>query len=66
MAFDSALVAIAVGVLSGLLLFRHKADVSLDSQEPPIALSKIPFIGHILGIIRYQIGYFEMLRSAAI
>jgi hypothetical protein len=66
MALGPVLIAIVVGILSGLFLLWRKADVSLDPDEPPIALPKIPFIGHILGMIRYQIGYFEMLRSVII
>ena len=65
MDFDSGIIAIAVGILSGLFLLWRKADVSLDPDEPPIDLSIIPFIGHILGMMRYQIGYFEILRSVA-
>ena len=58
-----AIIAIVVGILSGLFLLWRKVDVSLDSREPPIALSRLPFFGHILGMIRYQLGYFETLRS---
>ncbi len=66
MALIPVIIAIAVGILSGLFLLWRKADVSLDPDEPPITLSKIPFIGHILGMMRHQIGYFEILRSVAI
>lgn len=63
MDLDSGTIVIAVGILSGLFLLWRMADVSLDSREPPIVLSKLPFIGHILGMMRYQVGYFEILRS---
>jgi len=66
MALDPGIIAIVIGILSGLFLLWRKSDVSLDPQEPPIALSKLPFIGHILGMMRYQLGYFEILRSIAI
>ncbi|KAN0105006.1 cytochrome P450 [Hyaloscypha variabilis] len=61
MAVSPIIVAVAVVVLSILFLLWRKADVSLDPDEPPIALAKIPFIGHILGLMRYQVEYFEML-----
>jgi len=63
MALDPVIIAIAVGIISGLFLLWRKADVSLDPREPPIALSRIPFLGHILGMIWYQTEYFEILRS---
>lgn len=65
MALAPGIIAISIGILSGLFLWR-KADVTLGSREPPVALSKLPFIGHILGMIRHQVGYFEILRSVAI
>jgi hypothetical protein len=65
MALNPGIIAIAVGILSVLFFLWRKADASLDPDEPPIALSRIPFIGHILGLVRYQIGYFENLRSVA-
>ena len=63
MAASPILIAIVVGILSVLFLLWRKADVSLDPDEPPIALSRIPFIGHIIGLMRYQIEYFETLWS---
>lgn len=66
MALDPGIIAITVGILSVLFLLWRTADVSLDPDEPPIALSRIPFVGHILGLMRYQVGYFEILRSVAI
>ncbi|KAE9364047.1 cytochrome P450 [Stipitochalara longipes BDJ] len=61
MAINPIIIAIAVVVLPVLFFLWRKADVSLDPDEPPIALPKIPFIGHIVGLMRYQIEYFEML-----
>ena len=66
MAVSPIIMAVAVVVLSVLFLLWRKADVSLDPDEPPIALAKIPFIGHILGLMRYQIEYFEKLWSVTI
>ena len=63
MALNPGIIAIAVGILSVLFFLWRKADASLDPDEPPIALSGIPFIGHILGFVRHQTGYFEILRS---
>jgi len=35
---------------------------STDPREPPIIKPSIPFIGHIIGIYRHKMEYFEMLR----
>jgi hypothetical protein len=34
----------------------------LDSKEPRLIPSNIPFIGHAIGMLRHQQRYFEMLR----
>jgi hypothetical protein len=31
-------------------------------QEPPVLESKIPFVGHLIGMLRWQVGYMQMLR----
>ena len=33
-----------------------------DSQEPPLVTSRVPFIGHILGLLRYGTRYYQMTR----
>jgi hypothetical protein len=35
---------------------------SLDPQEPPLVPSKVPFIGHAIGMLRQQQRYLEALR----
>jgi hypothetical protein len=30
--------------------------------EPPELEPKIPFIGHLIGMLRWQVGYMQMLR----
>src|SRR5271163_1957827 len=37
----------------------------VDSEEPPVIPSKITFIGHMVGLLRWQFGYFQMLRYAS-
>jgi hypothetical protein len=31
-------------------------------QEPPVLESRIPFVGHLIGMLRWQVGYMQMLR----
>lgn len=33
------------------------------STEPPLLPSRIPYIGHIIGLLRYGTRYFEITRS---
>ena len=33
------------------------------SNEPPLLPSTIPYIGHIMGLLRHGSGYFEITRS---
>lgn len=52
--------------LLGLVLLAYAAEYLLgltdDAQEPPRLRSDIPFIGHILGIIRNGPSYHSQLR----
>lgn len=52
--------SIAVIALA-LLLWRLSASGS-DPREPPEAVSNIPFIGHLIGMLKYQIHYLEILK----
>ena len=36
-----------------------------DPQEPPLVTSRVPFIGHILGLLRYGTRYYQMTRYCA-
>lgn len=47
----------------GLVLFLWRFSASaLDPREPPEAISKIPVIGHLIGMLKYQIHYLEILK----
>jgi len=61
---DSATISLVLTiVVTGVVLLVWRvADVQIDAQEPPIVISRIPLIGHVVGMMRYQVGYFEMLR----
>lgn len=48
--------AIAIGVyLSGLL------DVKMDPREPPVVRPKVPFIGHIIGLLTDGPNYMKRI-----
>jgi hypothetical protein len=53
-------VSVAVIALA-IFLWRFSAS-GLDPREPPEAISKIPVIGHLIGMLKYEIHYFEILK----
>jgi hypothetical protein len=36
--------------------------IPMDPREPPLVRPKIPFIGHLIGLMRHQTTYLQMLR----
>lgn len=34
----------------------------IDDREPPVLKSKIPIVGHLIGMIRHQSAYFKVLE----
>jgi hypothetical protein len=53
--------SIILSVLGVLLLIRQRLAIRLDPQEPPILKPKIPYIGHIIGLLQYNSGYYDRL-----
>ena len=43
-------------VIAHLLRAKH------DPREPPLAPANIPFIGHVIGIMRKKFKYYAQLR----
>lgn len=59
----STLVAFAIAfVLSLTLWYLGVEDV--EPGEPPVVRSSIPFIGHMIGLLRHHNNYFTILRCA--
>ncbi|KAM3064742.1 hypothetical protein ACMFMG_005737 [Clarireedia jacksonii] len=51
-------------LLAGCLLLLSWASRSkASSKEPPIISSKIPLIGHMLGLMKYKLAYYTMLTN---
>lgn len=51
-----------LAVAGVLYLCWYKLSIELDPTEPPLLKPTIPYIGHIIGIIRYAGGgYHEKL-----
>ncbi|KAH8892683.1 cytochrome P450 [Thozetella sp. PMI_491] len=52
-----------LGSTATLYLLRRSLATDLDPAEPPLLAPKIPLIGHILGLMRYQNDYFGVLEE---
>jgi hypothetical protein len=55
------LTIVPIAVLGGLLLLRNAGGPALDPREPPVLQSRIPFIGHIIGMVAEGTLYFKKL-----
>ena len=52
-----ALAAVGVILLNRFMAIQH------DSKEPPVIPQKLPYVGHIVGLIQYGPHYFQRIRS---
>ena len=59
----SSTVVILTTVTLGYLSIVYFLGPKYDPQEPPVLSHYIPYVGHILGLIRHGQHYFELLRS---
>lgn len=61
---ESSLPAIllSIAVLATIYALDRRYVPKHEASEPPIVRSFIPYIGHILGLIRHGISYYQLLR----
>ena len=55
----------ALGLSFGIFALFSRSEVEEereDGKEPPEIRSRIPYIGHLIGLLSYQVGYFQKLR----
>ncbi len=50
-------IVLAVGLIAALAGIKE-----LDEDEPQALKSRLPLFGHLLGMLRWQVGYMQMLR----
>ncbi|KAH6673616.1 cytochrome P450 [Halenospora varia] len=55
--------SILLAVAAVLLICWQRLAVSMDPREPPLLKPKVPYIGHILGLIKYTTSYFNVLNA---
>jgi hypothetical protein len=49
-------------LLAVIALCWRLLSSSIDPREPPYIKPLIPTVGHVIGIFRHKMEYFEMLR----
>ncbi len=49
-------------LLVGLHYLVHFLSTKLDPREPPLISPRIPFIGHVVGLLRYGVPYYSKAR----
>ncbi|KPA43946.1 7-alpha-hydroxycholest-4-en-3-one 12-alpha-hydroxylase, partial [Fusarium langsethiae] len=54
----------AIATSIALSLLNYLLTPRLDPREPPVVKPTIPWIGHILGIIRHQADYGRLVHNA--
>ena len=64
MEFLKAMAPLALTALMLLLslIGLSSLEPRCDQLEPPVIPQKIPFLGHLLGLIRHGLRYFDHVR----
>lgn len=57
-------ILILVGFLLayGLLRLLELGACKHVAAEPPLVRARVPIVGHVLGLLRYGVSYYRMLR----
>lgn len=60
--FNGVVITTAIAVVLAMSLVVASKMGELDAKEPPLLKPRIPLIGHLFGMLRWQVGYMQMLR----
>lgn len=59
---NGVVITIAIAVVLGMSLVAASMMGELDVDEPILLKPRFPLIGHLFGMLRWQVGYMQMLR----
>jgi hypothetical protein len=59
---QSTLFYVAAGVAAVLLLLQRVTAVNKHSSEPPFVPTRVPFFGHLFGVLFEQTSYYARMR----
>lgn len=51
-----------IATLSLLVVFMRLSVPNLDPREPPLLKSRVPFIGHTVGLLAHSADYFSKIK----
>ncbi len=63
---SSLLLLLAVASAAAWYTLDYLYAPTQHSNEPPLVPQSVPYIGHILGLLRHGTRYFEITRYAAL
>ena len=63
---SSLLLLVAAAAGAAWYALHYFCALRLSPKEPPLLPHPIPYIGHILGLLRHGTRYYEMTRSVAL
>ena len=49
-------------IASAVFFTLNRFSPRYDSREPPVLPQKVPFLGHILGLLQYGLKYYSIIR----
>ena len=61
-----AWMVVTVSIVGFLLLLEKFLDIFHDAKEPPLIPQSIPYVGHLLGILRDGSRYYTKMRSVPV
>ena len=60
---NSGTIAVVVSIIGTVfVLANYFLGPKYDVREPPIIRPKVPLVGHIIGLLRHGLRYFEIIR----
>ncbi|KAK1983708.1 cytochrome P450 [Colletotrichum cereale] len=62
----SAYAVLTALVCLALYCLRRLLVVHVDPREPPVLKSGVPFIGHVVGLIKHQHSYYKLLLGKSL
>ena len=60
------LLLLAAAIAAAWFALDYFCAPRLSEKEPPLVPHPVPYIGHILGLLRHGTRYYEMTRSVAL
>jgi hypothetical protein len=63
---DIAGLVVLASTIIVLIYFHQRLQVEHDPREPPLIRHAVPYIGHLIGIVRHGPGYLGLIKLVTI